>query len=61
LNKQELDGRTYEVRGIFEEYKLPFIIYQSMALGLIREGKFFNERVPESPFWERTSSRFLRP
>ena len=47
MNPSELDGVLLKWRANFEELGLPFIIYQSMCLGLIRNGKFFNERVAE--------------
>ena len=47
MNIEELNKVLLGWRGFFEELNLPFIIYQSMCLGLIRNGTFLPERVAE--------------
>ena len=43
----ELDATLLKWRGYLGALGLPFVIYQSMCLGLIRNGEFFDERVVE--------------
>lgn len=47
MSPEELLEVTKRWKGFFDEMGIPFIIYQSMVLGLMRNGFFFNERVAE--------------
>ena len=47
MNPEELLATTKKWKAVLDELNVPFIIYQSMVLGLMRNGYFFHERVAE--------------